>query len=180
MYLPNSNQLSPTHTVRSKRMIPTAGGEKIQPPALDRSPAQPNTWHATASWVIKASHTAIQGHARDRKLHLCDELTHSPHHVAQNMQLVHLLSALRATAAPEKGTSQYKSARVDTVAHPSPPVTFTTRHTSQYGHCGQPEADTHPLCGLWRSCVGRCVAKYTSVACRCMGRVAYLVALQPS
>ena len=105
--------------------------------------------------MIKASHTShVKGHAHNRNSHLSDEFTYSPHHGAQNMQLMHLLSALRATATPEKGISQYKSARVDAVPHPSPPVTCTMCHTSRYGHCGQLETDTHPLCGLWRSCVG--------------------------
>ena len=142
------------HSSTTTMSSPTFDHANLFNSTQDRSPAQPNTWHTTASRMMKASPTAIHGHAYNRKSHLCDELTHSPYHCAQNMQLVHVLSALRATSAPEKCISQYKSARVDTVAHPSPPVTCATRHTSQYDHCGQPDADTHPLCGLWRSCVG--------------------------
>ena len=66
VYLPNSDQLDPTHTVRYARSVPTVRGEKTRPHAADRSPAQPNTWHTTTSWVAKASHTAIQGHAHNR------------------------------------------------------------------------------------------------------------------
>ena len=103
---------------------------------------------------MKASHTTIQGSAHNKKAHLYGEVTLSPHRGAQHMQLVHLFSAWRATSAPEKSTSQYKSARVDDVAHPIAPATYIARRASQCGPYVQPEADTHPLCGLWRSCVG--------------------------
>ena len=56
VYLPNSNQLDPTHIVRSVRSVPTVRGEKNRPHASDRSPAQPNLGtQQRAAWQKQAT-----------------------------------------------------------------------------------------------------------------------------